>query len=35
MVFTEIDATEYVDDLWGRDVPHMHLHIMKYVYRLE
>ena len=26
MVFTEIDATEYLDDLWG---PHMHLHITK------
>ena len=29
MVFTEIDATEYLDDLWGRDGPHM-LHITKF-----
>ena len=30
MVFTEIDATEYLDDLWGKDGPHMHLHITKF-----
>ena len=31
-MFTEIDATEYLDDLWGRDGPHvhMHLHITKF-----
>ena len=30
LVFTEIDATEYLDDLWGRDGPHMHIHITKF-----
>ena len=29
-MFTEIDATEYLDDLWGRDGPHMHIHITKF-----
>ena len=29
-MFTEIDATEYLDDLWGRDGPHMHIYITKF-----
>ena len=29
-MFTKIDATEYLDDLWGRDGPHMHIHITKF-----
>ena len=29
-MFTEIDATEYLDDLWGRDGPHMYIHITKF-----
>ena len=29
-MFTEIDATEYLDDLWSRDGPHKHLHITKF-----
>ena len=30
MVFTEIDATEYLDDLWSRHGPHLHIHISKF-----
>ena len=29
-MFIKIDATEYLDDLWGRDGPHMYIHITKF-----
>ena len=29
-MFTEIDATEYLDDLWGTNGPHLHLHITNF-----
>ena len=29
-MFTEINATEYLDDLWDRDGPYMHLYIKKF-----
>ena len=29
-MFTEINAAEYLDDLWGRDGQHMHILITKF-----